>query len=168
MGSFHASDGCDLGRMDLSDMYAGLMNGQTGAISARLERIAAELGKVAADLGAPPAENEGETTRARRLLAERRALNACLPEAAAAEAAWAMLLVLFVEADGRPLSAKALAIAAEAPASTAQRWLDQLAGAGLVDRAIDPADRRRVELSLTAAGRGLVSRCLLALALPPR
>ncbi|WP_298442390.1 MarR family transcriptional regulator [Gordonia sp. (in: high G+C Gram-positive bacteria)] len=58
---------------------------------------------------------------------------------------------------GGPLSLKELAHAAamDAPATTVA--VNELAAAGLVSRDVDPADKRRRLVSLTAAGRAAVA-----------
>ncbi|MFK0294429.1 MarR family winged helix-turn-helix transcriptional regulator [Streptomyces sp. NPDC090442] len=54
----------------------------------------------------------------------------------------------------------ALAAALEVNASTALRMVDRLQAVGLVDRQINPANRREVVLRLTPAGRHLVENVL--------
>ncbi|WP_052229665.1 MarR family transcriptional regulator [Streptomyces sp. CT34] len=54
----------------------------------------------------------------------------------------------------------ALAAALEVNASTALRMVDRLQAIGLVDRRINPTNRREVTLRLTPAGRHLVERVL--------
>jgi DNA-binding MarR family transcriptional regulator len=52
----------------------------------------------------------------------------------------------------RPVQVSNACVAAGVPATTALRWVDQLAKTGLVRRLPDPADRRRVLLELTDEG----------------
>jgi DNA-binding MarR family transcriptional regulator len=52
----------------------------------------------------------------------------------------------------RPVPVSSACAAAGVPATTALRWVDQLASAGLVRRLPDPSDRRRVLLELTEDG----------------
>jgi CheY-like chemotaxis protein len=68
--------------------------------------------------------------------------------------AWDMLLDLsLAEATGRSISVTSLCIASGAPTTTALRRIEDLAEAGLIERSPDPADRRRILVRLTAAGR---------------
>lgn len=96
-----------------------------------------------------------------RLLEERRARRDFLPEELFHEPAWDMLLALYVaHVDRRTLNVKTLVACAEAPVTTSQRWIDHLAKLKLVDRVIDPMDRRRVEVSLNDAGVDAIGRYL--------
>ena len=63
-----------------------------------------------------------------------------------------MLVVL----DGRTSSLTELAAHLDVAPSTAVRMVDRLEAAGLVDRTVNPADRRETRLSLTTAGRRTV------------
>ena len=68
--------------------------------------------------------------------------------------AWDMMLDLAVaEAAGRPISVTSLCIASGAPTTTALRRIDDLKDAGLLDRAPDPRDKRRILVTLTDQGR---------------
>lgn len=68
--------------------------------------------------------------------------------------AWDMLLDLaLAEAAGRPISVTSLCIASGVSTTTALRRIDDLQNSGLVERAADPADGRRILVHLTAAGR---------------
>ena len=63
-----------------------------------------------------------------------------------------MLVVL----DARTSSLRELAAQLDVAPSTAVRMVDRLETAGLVDRTVNPADRRETRLSLTTAGRRTV------------
>jgi DNA-binding MarR family transcriptional regulator len=57
-----------------------------------------------------------------------------------------------------PVKLAALAAALDVNPSTAMRMVDKLETAGLVDRQVNPANRREVVLRLTAAGGELVDK----------
>lgn len=59
-----------------------------------------------------------------------------------------------------PVKLAALAGALGVNPSTAMRMVDRLEAAGLVDRRLNPGNRREVLLSLTAPGRDLVARVM--------
>ncbi|MBZ8131765.1 response regulator [Afifella sp. IM 167] len=68
--------------------------------------------------------------------------------------AWEMLLDLAVaEASGRWVSVTSLCLASGVSTTTALRRIDDLQEAGLVERFPDEADRRRIIVRLTEAGR---------------
>jgi len=63
--------------------------------------------------------------------------------------------MLVVLTDG-PSSLRKLASALDVADSTATRMVDRLVVAGLIDRSVEPDDRRTTRLSLTTAGRRTV------------
>lgn len=64
--------------------------------------------------------------------------------------AWDILLDLFAgHLQGRQISVTSSGLAAYAPITTALRWLSVLEKDGYVQRQYDPADRRRMFVSLT-------------------
>ena len=72
-----------------------------------------------------------------------------------------MLLTLFIAYQLRQtLNTKALVSTAGAPVTTSQRWIEHLDKLGFVTRAIDPSDRRCIEVSLNDAGHQAVTRYL--------
>jgi hypothetical protein len=100
---------------------------------------------------------------ARSLLKQRQLRHRFLPTEIFHEPAWDMLLALFVaEHDGRTMNVKTLVSSAEAPVTTSQRWIDHLARIGLIDRVTDFVDRRRIEVTLSDAGRQALERYLAA------
>jgi len=69
--------------------------------------------------------------------------------------------VLRVLADRQPLTLSGLGELLVCETTTSpSRLVDRLVGQGLVQRDLDPDDRRFVTLSLTADGRGLVGRII--------
>jgi CheY-like chemotaxis protein len=112
------------------------------------------LAKDQSDASAPSA---GPTTRPdylRALVAARADRDAIFRTDLFADPAWDMLLDLAVaEATGRPISVTSLCIASGVPTTTALRRIEELQEAGLVQRAPDPADRRRIIVGLTDLGR---------------
>ncbi|HYD13171.1 MAG TPA: hypothetical protein VEC11_10020 [Allosphingosinicella sp.] len=69
-----------------------------------------------------------------------------------ADPAWDMLLDLMAaRLEGKKVAVSSLCIAAAVPATTALRWIGVLTDSGLVVRAADPEDRRRVHIELAEA-----------------
>ena len=69
------------------------------------------------------------------------------------EPAWDLLLDLYIQhARGHRVSVSSVCVAAAVPVTTALRWLDALEKRGLVDRARDGADARRVFVMLSRDG----------------
>ena len=76
-----------------------------------------------------------------------------LPTRLLGEPAWDILLDLYVAAGrGQAVSVSNACLAADAPASTALRWLHHLEDEGLVERLADQTDARRHYVRLTDAG----------------
>ncbi|WP_156029809.1 winged helix DNA-binding protein [Sphingomonas sp. URHD0057] len=70
-----------------------------------------------------------------------------------ADPAWDMLLELYALAcETRRVSVSKLSLAAGVPTTTALRWIEKLEAEGLVVRANDPLDARRVWVALSNAG----------------
>lgn len=91
----------------------------------------------------------GELTHYIRMRRLRRAL---FPGQWFADPVWDILLDLYLlEALGKP--AFLTGIAASVPITTALRWTQRLAAAGLIDSRPDPRDGRRTILSLTDTSR---------------
>lgn len=81
------------------------------------------------------------------------------------EPAWDILLSLYSDqVSGRPVSVSSACIAANVPETTALRWLGKLEKEGLIERNTDPADRRRVYVSLTRIGRAKLESTLIVYA----
>jgi DNA-binding MarR family transcriptional regulator len=108
-----------------------------------------ERGGAAAGDGMPPRPRE----LAKQLLAQRLTRFEHFPAELFHEPAWDMLLALFIaQEDRRVMNVKTLVASANAPVTTSQRWIDHLHKLKLIDRVIDPIDRRRMELSLSDSG----------------
>lgn len=105
---------------------------------------------------------------AQALLAQRRARRQFLPPSLFHEPAWEILLSLFVAHEqGRTLNVKDLVQLIDAPVTTSQRWIDQLAHMKLVNRVADAADRRRLEITLTEDAAERMSQYLSSLTADP-
>lgn len=77
--------------------------------------------------------------------------------------AWDIMLDLYkAKIAGRAISVTSASIGAACPATTALRWLQALENMGLLQRAEDGRDRRRVEITLTDAATVKVLKALEA------
>lgn len=145
------------------DSVVLLIKDLTAKLAAVAEEFAGRAEQVepaAAGTGLPAAP----AARAAALIEQRRLRRGFLPEELFHEPAWDMLLALFVaHHEGRVVNVKTLVASADAPVTTSQRWIDHLAKLGLVDRVVDPLDRRRIEVSLSEAGLRALERYLAAL-----
>jgi len=149
-----------------NDTVVGLMK----ELTAKLSAVAGEFEERLSELVEPIDETDDQTlspaaliSRANALLAERRLRRQHLPAELFHEPAWDMLLALFVvRNDDQPMNIKALVAMADAPVTTSQRWIEHLYKLRLIDRVIDPTDRRRVEISLSAMGEEAVTNYLQA------
>jgi MarR family transcriptional regulator, lower aerobic nicotinate degradation pathway regulator len=88
-------------------------------------------------------------------VAARRSVGAVLAENGIHRSQYALLAAL--EQFG-PLSQVALSERSGLDRSDVVRWIDELAGAGAVERTKDPDDRRRNVVSISAQGRRLLKR----------
>ena len=92
----------------------------------------------------PKAEDQRAILRLRRLR------NRYFDPSLFADPAWDMLLDLMAaRLEGEQVSVTSLCIAAAVPSTTALRWIRTLIDSGLVQRRADPADGRRIHISLT-------------------
>lgn len=148
------------------ESIAGLVKDLTTQLSA----IAVEFG-TRADRLAGAAGGTGEAQAvvtplngrelAKHLLAQRQARFDHFPAELFHEPAWDMLLALFVaHEERRTMNVKTLVGSAHAPVTTSQRWIDHLHKLKLIDRVIDPVDRRRMEISLSDAGYAAITAYL--------
>jgi DNA-binding MarR family transcriptional regulator len=146
-----------------NESIAGLVKDLT----TRLSAIAVEFGTRADQLTDDPdvgmASEAAPDARelAKQLLAQRMARFDHFPAELFHEPAWDMLLALFVaHEERRTMNVKTLVASAHAPVTTSQRWIDHLHKLKLIDRVIDPIDRRRIEISLSDSGYTAVTAYL--------
>lgn len=138
-------------------------------LTAKLSAVAEEFnGRVAhaaepVPVGDEPSDDD-LVEHAKSVLRERRMRRQFLPGELFHEPAWDMLLALFASRDDRmPMNIKALVSMSDAPVTTSQRWIEHLHKLKLIDRVIDPTDRRRVEVSLSHSGDQAMKSYLRAL-----
>ncbi len=136
-------------------------------LSAQLSAIAVEFGSRADRLVDGDEERGTDEAPldprdlAKQLLAQRMARFDHFPAELFHEPAWDMLLALFVaHEDRQTMNVKTLVASAHAPVTTSQRWIDHLHKLKLIDRVIDPIDRRRMEISLSDSGLTAVTAYL--------
>ncbi|MBE2993425.1 hypothetical protein IFR23_15575 [Sphingomonas sp. CFBP 13603] len=138
-------------------------------LTAKLSAVAEEFnGRVAQAAEPVPVGDEPSDDalieHATLVLAERRMRRKFLPAELFHEPAWDMLLALFASRDDRmPMNIKALVSMSDAPVTTSQRWIEHLHKLKLIDRVIDPTDRRRIEVSLSHVGDQAMKSYLRAL-----
>jgi DNA-binding MarR family transcriptional regulator len=126
-------------------------------LTTRLSAIAVEFGDRADRFSGcapvPDGSRRSPCDIARRLLDERQARLDFFPSELFHEPAWDMLLAVYLAGEeGRIVNVKALVSTTNAPVTTSQRWIDHLHKLKLIERIVDPADRRRVEISLSDSG----------------
>jgi DNA-binding MarR family transcriptional regulator len=91
---------------------------------------------------------------ARLIYDNRRTRSELFEEAMFGEPAWDMLLALYVaEGQGRQQTVSRITSWADAPQTTALRWLEYLERENLISREANPLDRRSVFLKMTDKGR---------------
>ncbi|MFC4256250.1 hypothetical protein GRI97_11025 [Altererythrobacter xixiisoli] len=100
-------------------------------------------------------------TRARNLLQTRRDLAKIMPKGLFRDSGWDILLELYAaDAEGGVVYVKQMVIASGEHGATAIRIIDRLEQGGLLQRAEDKADSRRIILSLTSDGRRAIELVL--------
>ncbi|HEX8480551.1 MAG TPA: hypothetical protein VF650_01450 [Allosphingosinicella sp.] len=127
------------------------------ALSEEAAHIATALAQRPADdegPGPPPAKYSKSPQEVLGLLIEMRRLRfRHFASSSFADPGWDILLDLMsARFAKRPVPVSSACVAAGIPATSALRWVDQLARTGLVRRLPDPTDRRRVLLELTEDG----------------
>lgn len=135
------------------------------AIATEFQARATRLAEADSPVPGEAPSAEALAAQAKTLLGQRKLRRQFLPPELFHEPAWDMLIALFVSHnDNQPMNIKALVAMADAPVTTSQRWIEHLYKLRLIDRVIDPADRRRVEISLSNAGYEAVKGYLSAVA----
>jgi DNA-binding MarR family transcriptional regulator len=126
----------------------------------RVDAILAEWARERPDLDASPIGVVGRISRAARLL--ERELEPVFRAHGLDASGFDVLVTL--RRSGRPyrLSASAVADATMVARSSTTSRIDRLEEAGLVERVPDPDDGRGVGVELTAAGRALIDRAMVA------
>lgn len=105
--------------------------------------------------------SDGLAGIARRLLQETKIRRRYVPGIASSDHFWPLVLDLYIHAvAGRKVSIGDACIASGVPATTGLRWIKELGANGVVERAPDPEDGRRVYVSLSAATFASVSSYL--------
>jgi DNA-binding MarR family transcriptional regulator len=98
-------------------------------------------------------ENPITPSEVDRLYKSRRARGRYFPDRLFADPAWDILLHLYAtELGGQRSTVSGVVRASNVPEATALRWLAQLLDLGLCHKRPDVTDRRRLFVSLTAAG----------------
>lgn len=94
----------------------------------------------------------------RQILRQRRLRVEFFGSSLFADPAWDILLDLTAaRTEGIRVSITSLCIAANVPATTALRWIQQMTQSGLLERTNDSEDRRRAFVSLSDKGANLVA-----------
>lgn len=113
---------------------------------------------VAENIGSPDPELVRGMIRGRRLRTQ------FFGNGLFADPAWDILLDLMAaRIEGRSVAVSSLCIAAAVPATTALRWIKQLTEMGLLRRAADPLDGRRIFIELTDNAVATMTAYLTAL-----
>lgn len=107
---------------------------------------------------------EAMVLAARKELARRAVRRQALNPDYFGEAAWNMLLHLYIASreERRKIRTKEAISVADVPYTTALRWLDQLEKAGEIARSVPDEDRRVTFIDLTAYGMAKIERALAA------
>jgi DNA-binding MarR family transcriptional regulator len=128
--------------------------------SSNILHLAAEAKKIASALEAlaevsrqepdQPGDFVIDARLLRSIIRARRLRDSFFKQGLFADPAWDILLDLMAaRMEGRRVSVSSLCIAAATPPTTALRWIKSLTEMGLIVRAADPVDGRRVYLELS-------------------
>jgi DNA-binding MarR family transcriptional regulator len=129
--------------------------GRLAVLGAQMLKLAGELSRrePGAAAGELPADNALLGLLAEEVYRDRRRRARHLPQRLLGEPAWDILLDLYAAAGrGEAVSVSNACLGADAPASTALRWLQHLESDGLVERLPDETDARRHYVRLTPPG----------------
>jgi DNA-binding MarR family transcriptional regulator len=142
----------------------GTARNEDDQVVVRLKALSDEAAHLASALASRPPEGKAEGAPRRSghpspeevlklLIDVRRIRFRHFAESSFADPGWDILLDLMsARLSKRPVPVSSACVAAGVPATSALRWVDQLAKSGLVQRLPDPSDRRRVLLELTEEG----------------
>lgn len=84
-----------------------------------------------------------------------------------ADPAWDILLELYaLKCEFTRVSVSKLSVSAHVPCTTALRWIDKLESEGLVERAADPLDGRRIWIDLSELGWTRMRNYLATISFP--
>lgn len=148
-------------------------------LSEEVRRIAAALERISAEEmnneNAPPHAAGGRGGKAidagmvRAIIRARRLREQFFGPDLFADPAWDILLDLFAaRLEAQRVAVSSLCIAAAVPATTALRWIKTLTDSGLLVRAADPQDGRRVYIELSpATAEGLEAYLMTAQRISP-
>lgn len=98
---------------------------------------------------------------AQRLVAARRARDACFADGLFGDPAWDLLLAAFIAGEeGAPMTRRGLIEAAGLPYTTATRWVERLEAPGLLAGRPAPGRKRSRHYRLTGPGADAMRRAL--------
>ncbi len=137
---------------------------QRHVLASRMEMLANDLRSLDSREQRPQGDPSDLVDAARKIYAARRRIDKIFGLAGfAVSPGWDIVLDLYQsQANGRRDSVSSASIGAACPPTTALRWLKVLENMGLIDRAADPHDQRRVYVKLTGNGVARVERSLVA------
>ncbi|RYG99309.1 MAG: hypothetical protein EON58_04360 [Alphaproteobacteria bacterium] len=134
----------------------------------RLHKLGSDLAHIAAELSCAPAYSEPDpfqfpVAKIRDVLRSRRLRERLLPVGLFADPALDMLLELTLhQAEGTTVSITDLCNSVSVAPTTGLRWISQLQTRGLIERALDSADRRKTHLRLTESGTAAMASYMAA------
>jgi DNA-binding MarR family transcriptional regulator len=133
----------------------------------RIASVLASLSEAQREAAEQELEGKGpgkvEAGHVRAIIRARRLRDQYFGSELFADPAWDILLDLFAaQLENRKVAVSSLCIAAAVPATTALRWIKTLTDLGLVVRAADPQDGRRVYIELAPRTAEGVEACLKA------
>ena len=122
----------------------------SGVDPAKLISMSLDLRRLADSMLPPAPSPPVDATFVRQVIRGRRERDNHFDDDLFADPAWDMLLDLYAaRLEERRLSVSSLCAAAAVPPTTALRWITVLCSRGLVVRASDPVDTRRILVTMT-------------------